>query len=352
MNPNRNYLTEEQKVEIWVAYKTFGAKWVDIGNKLNVNPETARSFVNRYKKTHVLSPKKGPHYKITKEDEAFITDLVDAEPETTLLDLEVSTNISTTTCKSVLNKNGYIYTSLIPMCRLTPQHKINRITFSRYFVNLPLWAVPPIVFSDESTVCVNLKKPGIWRKRGFYPEESFYIKDQKPVSVMIWGAIGPGGWKSKLIKVVGHVNSKKYIQIVDDSGVVQFILHGWGGRCYYQQDNAPSHSSLYSRAHLARRFPFILTWPAKSPDLSPIEQIWAWIKRQIAGRSFRNKDELFAAIEELWNSMSPDFIMEFYTSFNARCIVCYNNQGESLNGKWTMVKRVHNQYRNNLRYVF
>lgn len=352
MLSTRKFLNEEDKIQIWVLYNQLGSRWVQIGLKVNQNANTVRSFVNRYKKSHVLSPKKGPPFRITQEDKQFVVDLIEADPENTLLDLQISTKISTSSCKTILNKKGFIYTSLIPMCRLTQQHKINRVNFANYFAHLPLGYARPIIFSDESTICININKRGIWRKRGFYPEEGFYIKESKPKSIMIWGAIGPYGWRSKLVRVQGHVNSQKYIQILDNSNTIQYIANVWNGNCFFQQDNAPSHVSAYTRSELVRRFRFLLTWPAKSPDLSPIEQIWSWIKRELAGKTFRTEEELFDAVEALWNSMPNDFVDEFYRSFQARCIVCMQHNGESLNGKWSKVKRIHNQYRNNQPFYF
>jgi transposase len=38
-------------------------------------------------------------------------------------------------------------------------------------------------------------------------------------------------------------------------------------------------------------------WPAKSPDLNPIEQIWAFIQRRLRRQQFVGEGNLFHAIE-------------------------------------------------------
>jgi transposase len=40
----------------------------------------------------------------------------------------------------------------------------------------------------------------------------------------------------------------------------------------------------------------LLRWPPRSPDLSPIEQIWVYLKKRLKGRRFADADELFHAI--------------------------------------------------------
>ncbi|XP_059384661.1 putative nuclease HARBI1, partial [Carassius carassius] len=49
----------------------------------------------------------------------------------------------------------------------------------------------------------------------------------------------------------------------------------------FQHDNAKPHTAAITTAWLRRRRVRVLTWPACSPDLSPIENIWHIIKRKI-----------------------------------------------------------------------
>ena len=64
-----------------------------------------------------------------------------------------------------------------------------------------------------------------------------------------------------------------------------------------QQDNARPHVSKMTTAFLESRIK-TLKWPAHSPDLSPIENVWKLLKDIIyLSKSFKNIDELWTNIE-------------------------------------------------------
>ena len=59
-----------------------------------------------------------------------------------------------------------------------------------------------------------------------------------------------------------------------------------------QQDNARPHVSKMTTAFLESRIK-TLKWPAHSPDLSPIENVWKLLKDIIyLSKSFKNIDEI------------------------------------------------------------
>ena len=150
----------------------------------------------------------------------------------------------------------------------------------------------PIVFTDESKVSVNLHKGGIWRKRGEYIPESYFEKPSHPIHVLVWGAIGPGGFRSKLVGCPQTINSVNYVKFLIEEGIVDQLNRRYGEKQFiFPEDNAHPHKGARKKSDLIfRKFPF---WPAQSPDLNPIEQLWAYLKNQLRGRVFTTEDELF-----------------------------------------------------------
>ena len=186
-------------------------------------------------------------------------------------------NISKSSTKTILNENKIKFYKLTPFPPLDYAHKQARLLLCDLILSYDYLQLPPIIFTDESTVCENLNGGGIWREYGHYPPESFYNKEQRPTSVMIWSGIGPRGFRTTLFKFDQHVNSQSYMKTLLDNNIFEEIEKIFGRINVWHKDNAPSHASYYTRGFLSKIIPRFLQWPPKSPNLLPIEQVWACI---------------------------------------------------------------------------
>jgi transposase len=77
---------------------------------------------------------------------------------------------------------------------------------------------------------------------------------------------------------------------------------------FFQQDNASCHVSRQSKSFFHEKEVKILDWPANSPDLNPIENMWGILKRAVELRSPKTLAELEAFAIDEWRKIPLQII--------------------------------------------
>ncbi|GFT95989.1 transposable element Tcb2 transposase [Trichonephila clavipes] len=83
-----------------------------------------------------------------------------------------------------------------------------------------------------------------------------------------------------------------------------------GDKFVFMDDNATCHRTLAVQDCLDSEGIQRLVWPARSPDLNPIENVWDALGRQVAGRNYppTNKNTLIRALTEEWDKLPQQLL--------------------------------------------
>ena len=70
----------------------------------------------------------------------------------------------------------------------------------------------------------------------------------------------------------------------------------------------------------------LLPWPPKSPDLSLIESVWNFLKKNLKS-SYQSREELEKDIVRCWKNISSEYIGHLYSTIKDRIQAVIEAQG-------------------------
>ncbi|GFV36035.1 transposable element Tc3 transposase [Trichonephila clavipes] len=135
-----------------------------------------------------------------------------------------------------------------------------------------------VVFTDESRICLQHQNGRIrvWRYRGERMLNSCVMHHHTGPApgIMVWGGIGYHS-RTPLVRIAGTLNSQRYISGVLEPVVLPYLQDL--ATTIFQQDNARPHVVRIVQRFFVNHQTELLPWPARSPDLSPIESMWSMV---------------------------------------------------------------------------
>jgi hypothetical protein len=249
------------------------------------------------------------------------------------LQQQLQLNVTPRRVRQVLNKsNNLVYRARKKAPALTKQHKEKRLEWVKEKVSWTLGKWMTVIFSDENKF--NLDGPDGIQCYWHDLRKEKQVFSKRPFgggSVMIWGAFSANG-KAELVIMEGRQNAQKYVEVLEKS-MLPFAEDNHGQDFIFQQDNAAIHTARATKAWFEDKNITVLDWPAKSPDLNPIENLWGILSRHVyaQGRQFETKESLICCIKECWNEISLLTLNNLIYSMQNRCTEVLQNKGSPCN---------------------
>jgi hypothetical protein len=169
-----------------------------------------------------------------------------------------------------------------------------------------------------------------WKGKESEVDESIDQSRNPRAGVMVWGGIA-FGMKTSLFELQSTIDSEGYCELLKNEIFPELRRKGKGD-LIFQQDNAPCHAARATKKFLSDEKIETLTWPAKSPDLNPIENMWGEMTRLlfIDRTKFDTVPELRAAIYRVWDEIPLSYVNGLIEGMSKRMLECHDAKG-----KWT-----------------
>ena len=322
------------------------------------NLQTSRQLVSRWVEREKLGegvqdrPRSGAPRKLSEHAVQRARSLLSAgKPDSTLrkvakklvteglCSLEVSKNTVRTAVRSGSNGLRSRHVSSIPM--LTEEQMKKRVAFAKENRNR---AWTKVMFTDSKYFYLHplsgRRGPKRWVLAGTKPTRpstKFPSKVHVYAGVSYYGktelrfATGTTGLKSEFSKTRRGVGAAEYQSILSDTLLPQakqlFGRHSisdW----IFQQDGAPAHTAHATQEFIkARGIQVLSAWPPNSPDLSWIENIWAWMEQELRKHQFSTLGELKTVLKQVWSDMPLQILQANCLSTRDRLIRCIEKEG-------------------------
>lgn len=118
---------------------------------------------------------------------------------------------------------------------------------------------------------------------------------------MVWGCFNFNGC-GPLVPITGTMNAAKYRDVLAGY-LIPYVTDKYpNGDFIYQQDNAPCHKAVLAKNFLEENEITTIDWPPYSPDLAPIENLWAIVKRKLHGDTVRTRNDLLEKLDQIWKN--------------------------------------------------
>ena len=198
---------------------------------------------------------------------------------------------------------------------LSTETKAKRLVYAKKLAHRPVEAWRKVVFLDEAAYAPTT--PGRIIKLKGQPTPTKHI-DKRAPKIHFMGYISAAGKKSALnvLKPGETWTAARLVKLIRGlkQPGVEVVL-----------DGASPHNRL--KRELVATGATVLPHPPYSPDLNPIENVWAVVKAKAAAQGPRNAEEVVKALKAAWREITPTRFKAYADSMHQRLQVVLQGGG-------------------------
>jgi len=306
-----------------------------IASQLDIPRRTVANIIKRGK-ISTVKKKRGPKPKIDKE--AIVAEVHASKElrEMTNAELAEHYGICTRYLRQTLNNAGLCSRRRRTKPFINETNRIKRLHFAMEHAEWTVEDWKRVIWTDETYIYYKMKKQDARVRR--MDGEAWEIDNISPTfqsgrkGVMIWGAFGGGkAGPMKILKTLDEdtmeyngknpkVNAAYYTEEILQKELLPYYLDSLDDIGYTEvcQDNAPSHKSKVTKEWCNINAVVCMAWPATSPDLNAIENIWDILKRAVNARKPTSYQEMMRFCREEWAKIPEKYFLAMVESLPNR----------------------------------
>lgn len=245
----------------------------------------------------------------------------------------VPTDVSPKTIRRTLHQEE-IYSRIARLKPfLLPRHIANRRLFALEHLSWTMDDWKDVIWTDESTFELgrNSRQLKVWRKANeeYNSECTGSTFKSGRSSVMVWGAIALGKKSELVIMDRSKRTATDFVDQVYDGSLLQF-MDGFVNPIL-MEDGAPVHRSNAPKHWREQMNLKKMVWPAQSPDMNPIENLWMQMKDKVSRKHAASMTvaELTKNIKDAWTEITIEDIDTLIMSMPARVNELVKQRGGS-----------------------
>jgi transposase len=344
----------ERSRSMVIAFRSAGKTWDWIVRRCGVALSTARRWYSQWLRTRQIEHRKSPGRPRWRERyKTEVKNLVEGRRRRSVRFVAArlrrshgpGAKISKSTVHNILRDDlGLHPYKFRKEPRLTEAHRRARVAFATGALNDNF---RDTMFTDESPFSMepkfNHQNDRIWAAA--LPENAVVPRSKHPKNIYVWGGITVFEATPLIVMTTRKIsyrdkkNRLRYRQAFDSSDFIEQVLEpvlGEGGYFHsifqarglnfgqycFQQDGDSKHNEADAQKFITDHAGLAIfggDWPANSPDLNLIENVWSSMKADMAGEEYDSTEALISAVQALWRKhTTPDKLRALWDSWPRR----------------------------------
>ncbi|KAK3870731.1 hypothetical protein Pcinc_002785 [Petrolisthes cinctipes] len=286
-----------------------------IARELRIAKPTVMRWVERYKLEGNLEarPRTGRPRCTTTQDDQNIKSSIKNDPSSTSLNIKEDHNLRCTT-QTVRNRlHSFNLHARKPAKKpyLTEPNMEKRMEYSLNYSDKPASFWENVIFLDEKTFYDTSKATNVWRQPGTRYEAQHVVSDGRSgrIGVALFGWMHSSGVGELVDIGPGKFTGERYIDILENAFLpsVRILLYPYPEEFFLVQDNSPIHNCKLVKDWFSTHPEIkVLPHPPRSPDLNPIEHLWAAMERRSKEKDLGSRYNRASVVKralDFWESL-------------------------------------------------